>query len=165
MSPGPLGPPASVGQPLSTLLIPWPFSSSPSPLSLSFLPLLFKPEDGPPDLGDSFLFLPLLPRAPFPTDPPLQLRLTLPSPLPSPRLCVLQSLPQTWLRPKLSWAVGLGSTASQGILRLPHPWLLPSRQARYCRWNSFGTTGPRVSGRWGCPPQGMGPPCGHGLAL
>lgn len=92
----------------------------------------------------------------MPTGSPLQLRLTLPSPfLPPPRLCVLQSLPQTWLRPRLFWVVGPGSTASQGTLKLPRPWLLPSRPARYCRWNSFGTTGPRVSDQWDGLPRGM----------
>lgn len=65
VSPAPPGPPASAEWPLPTLLCPWPFSFSPSPLSLSSFPaLLFEPEAGPPDLGDSFLFLPLLPPAP-----------------------------------------------------------------------------------------------------
>lgn len=151
-----LGPLASAHPP-SPL---WLFSSS-SSLPLSFL---FQSEDGPqtwlPPSSSPHLYIP------FPIGPSFRLGLTLLSlSSPPPRPCVLQSPPQTWLRPRRSWAVVLGSTASQGTLRPPHPWLLLSRQGRHCRWNSFGTIGLRVSGQWDCPPQGMGPLSYWDLAL
>lgn len=84
--------------------------------------------------------LPLhLPPIPAQTDPPL-----------SSRPCVLQLLPLTWLRPRHSWAVGLGSAASQGTQQLPHPWLLLSRLDRHCRWSFYGITRAQVSGQWLC---------------
>lgn len=129
---GPLEPGLVAGWPsgLSAGLRGSPRPSLPRPLSppLSFfLPLLCL---GWPHLG-----------TPSSPGPPLGLTPSLPH-----RPCVPQSPPQTWLRPRRSWAVGLQSTASQGTLGPPRPWLWLSRRDRPCRWNSFGTTEPRVSG-------------------
>lgn len=60
---------------------------------------------------------------------------------------MLQLLLLTWLRPRPSWAVGLGSAASQGTQQLPHPWLLLSRPDRLCRWSFYGITRAQVSDR------------------
>lgn len=156
-----------------------PLRGCPSPLTpfgLSFSPLvclpplfLFHSEGGPltwvPPSSSSLSplhgSLTHWPRTPARPEPPRS---------PPSRPCVPQSPPQTWLRPRRSWAVGLGSTASQGTPRPPRLWLLPSRRDRRCRWNSFGTTGPQVRGTvplkgWHLPAARVRPLGGDGCWL